>query len=264
MSSWAAKGANSLLFLLNFFCWVACLDAFGGVMHTLTIPGAGTGSYYYNRIESPGNSPLYYGDKSCGTPLCKQCNSSGDGMVALLVFAWFSLWVSLVFSGARLFSKEQLIPKLNLDSDKCLRIEFGLVIYQTVSFFFALCAWGPCYTKTTSLGGGIPGAKWSPVGLGFLIFCFFMLLLMCPTVWWIKTHPEWHHGFFDSGTTSSAPTSQPKPEQPRPSQNGGEIQNMGVTTNNSQPAYQPEQPQQPQAGATNEDPNAAVVVSPQI
>jgi len=258
MGTWAARIINLTIIFFNFLFWVACLDGMGGVMHTLEVGGV-VGSYYYNKVSAPGFPTVNYSDCAKTSGLCSQCQQSGSAMVFFLVFCWFSLWVSLIYSGARTFTKEATIPKLNLDAEKCLKIEFILAAVQLFFFFCAMVSWGPCYTKGTDLGKTANSDKISPVGLGFLLWCFFMLLLQTPLLWFMwKKRPDWHHAFFDDGVPASTSGGQAQPRQSQPS---GEIQNMGVSS--TQPDAQP-QPVEGQPQATNDDPNAAVVVTPQI
>jgi len=217
-----AAGINGAYLLFAFFIWVACLDAFGGELHYVTFSST-TFSYYQDRI-SGGGAVLKYSAAGCSAKECNACQSGGGGIVAMMFFAWFCAWGSLILGGFRAAGKEAMIPKLNLDAEKCIKIEFYLMIAETLLFFFGIIAWGTCYS---AVNNDLPsGATIGASGFGFIIFVFLLQLGFCPLLWWMTKHPEVHRIAGGTSAPGGAKTND-NPAQP-PASSSGQQQNAGV------------------------------------
>jgi len=212
-----AASINIVYLLICFFIWVACLDAWGGELCYVATDGTSiTVSFFYDHSEiSSGGGSFTY--KSCAdvSSYCKKCSSGGGGIVAMTVFAWFAAWGSLVLGGMRAAGKEAMLPRLNLDADKCLRLEFFLMIAETVLFFFGIIAWGTCYSEIDNnlASSQTIGAS----GFGFIIFVFLLQLGTIPLIWFLRQHPELHRIV---GGSAAPPKTNDNPAQPPASSAG--------------------------------------------
>jgi hypothetical protein len=230
-----AAGANGVYLLFMFFCWVATLDAFGGILATVTDTGVEVDFYQdrYEVVKPDISSPtLKYSAKACSSDTCDKCQSGGGGLVAMMFFAFFLTLGSLFLGIVRAFGLETKIPKLNLDAEKCMKFEFFFVIAETVLFFFGIIAFGVCFSQIND--DLVGDQELSGTGFGFIIFCFLMqVLLLIGLTFYMRKHPELHR---ISGGTAPAKTND-NPANPPASSSGG--QNMGAIDPTPNPNSQP-------------------------
>jgi len=226
--------ANGTYLLFMFFCWVATLDAFGGILATVTDTGLEIDFYQdrYEFVKPSGLDGVKYSDKACSSDTCDKCQSGGAGLVAMMFFAFFLTLGSLFLGIVRAFGLETKIPKLNLDAEKCMKFEFFFLIAETIFFFFGIIAFGTCFSQ---INDDIPSSSsLSGTGFGFIIFCFLMqVLVLLPVTWYMRKNPSFHR---ISGGAAPAKTND-NPAQPPASSSGG--QNMGAIDPTPNPNSQP-------------------------
>lgn len=214
LPAFTAKVYNGLFLLFQILAWISTCVAFGGVLavakHT-QLGGAIKINMYHDRLAFQGQT-IKYGSDLCDNeiiPFCDKCNGGGKGFIAMSVFAFLCLLVSVPLTLSRMFGCS--LPRME-PTRKVLFFELVLTALTTLFFFLAICIFGGACFHAVS------GAKdWSVTGtgFGFTIACFFLLVAALVLIYRIRGDSNTHLGAGAGGeyaaeenTTSYNPPSQ--------------------------------------------------------
>jgi hypothetical protein len=119
---------------------------------------------------------------------CSKCQSGGRGLVALQVFAFLGLTAVLFLTTVRMLGSA--ISFLE-PTRKSLLLEFGLTVLNTFWFFLSVAVYGgTCFTAVRNQETAHP----TGTGFGFLIACFFFLVLNVFIGWALRKDASTHLG----------------------------------------------------------------------
>jgi len=186
---------NALAFVLMFVSWTATCAVFGGALHTTKITPVPTSpivmkgstlTWYYNHVvmESGGLTvDTSYSSASTG-PCASKCQSGGQGLVAMAVFAFLTLMFSLTLIVLRMMSREYVIPMIGERKDRYFRAELVAAFLTTFFFFLMSVIWGgTCYNCTTTADAV---SSSSATGFAFVCVCEFFMIAVCVLLYFIR------------------------------------------------------------------------------
>lgn len=182
-ASGTAKLVNFSVLLIILMAWIGCAVGFGADLAKFST-GPFDVKVYQNKLTSNAPTDISFSDIGVGG-----CDGGGKGFVAMLVFAFLALLVAFPITFARLAGFS--FPKVD-SMEQSLNLEFILVSVAGFFYFLAVCIWGgACFTKIRDLDGvsGVTGT-----GFGYVIFCFFVVLIAAVLLFLEKGNSNWQVG----------------------------------------------------------------------
>jgi len=203
-SSPKARVLNGLFVLFNVLAWICCCVQFGGKLAHVTVKVmGGTHAYdiYWKYAVAEKNQKFYFSSTDSAwchmNDFCTKCNEGGKALIGMQVLAFLGLTVALFLSLVRVLGSS--IAALE-PTRKSLLVEWGLTGLSTFWFFLSVCVWGGTCFHAASNQANV--SKVVGTGFGYLIACFFFLLLNLVLGFLIRKDPATHLGSGAAGASS--------------------------------------------------------------
>jgi len=175
---------NGLLCVLLFLNLTGTFVSFGGVLIKANAEGYGTVRLYYDRLEGPGLSMPY---ADAPNSLGGACKHPGRGMVAMMVFALFSLVVQSVAAALRLTGRDFGSEKLR-NMPLFMRMTYELYAsFVSILFIFlgVTIFGGGCFSQVKS---AIDLNNVRATGFVYLVFCLFFAIGASGLLVYLRKH----------------------------------------------------------------------------
>lgn len=206
-SSPKAKVLNFLFVLFNVLAWICCCVQFGGKLLHVTfnkhvLGGPKAFDIYWNYAVSDwNNQKIHFSDRDAAwcanNDWCAKCDEGGKALIGMQSLAFIGLTVALFISVVRVFGSS--ISALE-PTRKSLLTEFSLTAWSTFWFFLSVCVYGgTCFhaaTKEDRVN------KVTGTGFGYLVACFFFLLVNLVIGFLIRKDPATHLGSGAGGVST--------------------------------------------------------------
>jgi len=180
-ASGTAKVINLTILLIILMAWIGCCVGFGADLAKVS-----EGGYDYKVYQNKVTGPIDASFSGFGGT--EDCDGGGKGFVAMLVFAFLALLIVFPITFARIAGFN--FPKVD-SMDQSLSYEFILVAISGLFYFLAVSIWGgACFTKLRN----IEGASVTGTGYGYVIFCFFAVLIAALLLFLQKGNSNWQIG----------------------------------------------------------------------
>lgn len=166
--------AFQFIFLLS--AWIGCCVGFGAPLLSFSLtPGGGvelTGKIYYAHATFDSTST----SESMTDFGYADCDSSGKGLVAMLVFAFLVLLFLISLFLLRIFGQLWRIHTFQIHNiDRCILIELILTIVAAFFYFLAVVIWT---SKCLSSLRDVDNLSITILGYGFIVACLFFLIFV--------------------------------------------------------------------------------------